>query len=306
MGIFRRLTTSGGEGSTSYPFKFTILVPTAGVTFTLPIVDYGALTPNIVVDWGDGSGTTAISSSTSASRIHSYSAVGSPTTYTVTIYGFLPGFRVNNSASIRSLVTGIVQFGTVGLRTLNFYGCNNLTSIPSSTSMSAVGGYTGLADIETFGSFMRSTGVTSIPSDIFQYSTKATDFANAFASTQITSITTNIFQYNTLATSFASCFLACTGLTSVPSTLFDTNTNVINFSSTFQNCRSLINILQFTYNNSVTLFSNIYNMSTTSNAIAGSQAAPTIWLRTPTPTGTAAFRNCVTLTNYASIPTNFK
>ena len=119
MGIFRRLTTSGGEGSTNYPFKFTILVPTAGVTFTLPIVDYGALTPSIVVDWGDGSGTTAITSSTSASRIHTYSAVGSPTTYTVTIYGFLPGFRVNNNASIRSLVNGIIQFGTVGLRTLN-------------------------------------------------------------------------------------------------------------------------------------------------------------------------------------------
>ena len=304
MGIFRRLTTTGGEGSESYPFKFTILVPTAGVTFTLPLVDYGALTPNIVVDWGDGSSTTAISSSTSASRIHTYSAVGSPTTYTITIYGFLPGFRVNNSSSIRNLITGITQFGTVGLRTLNFYGCINLVSIPSSTSMSAVGGYEGLADVETFGSFMRGTGITSIPTDIFQYSTKVIDFANAFAATQITSISTNIFQYNTLVTSFASCFLACTALTSVPSTLFDTNVNVINFSSTFQNCRTLTNVLQFTYNNSVTLFSNIYNMSTTTNALT--DTAPTIWLRTPTPTGTAAFRNCINLTNYASIPTNFK
>ena len=304
MGIFRRLTTSGGEGSTNYPFKFTILVPTAGVTFTLPIVDYGALTPSIVVDWGDGSGTTAITSSTSASRIHTYSAVGSPTTYTITIYGFLPGFRVNNNASIRSLVNGIIQFGTVGLRTLNFYGCNNLISIPSSASMSAVGGYDGLADIETFGSFMRNTGITSIPTDIFQYSIGATDFANAFAATQITSISTNIFQYNTLAVSFASCLLACTALTSVPSTLFDTNTNVINFSSTFQNCRALTNVLQFTFNNSVTLFSNIYNMSTTTNAMTGT--APTIWLRTPTPTGTNAFNNCINLTNFASIPANFK
>ena len=304
MGIFRRLKTSGGEGSETYPFKFTILVPTAGVTFTLPLVDYGALTPNIVVDWGDGTATTAISSSTSASRIHTYSAVGSPTTYTITIYGFMPGFRVNNNASIRNLINGIIQFGTVGLRTLNFQGCINLISIPSSASMSAVGGYEGLADIETFGSFMRSTGITSIPTDIFQYSTRAIDFANAFATTQITSISTNIFQYNTLATSFASCFLACTALTSVPSTLFDTNTNVINFSSTFQNCRSLTNVLQFTFNNSVTLFSNIYNMSTTTNALTGT--APTIWLRTPTPTGTAAFRNCINLTNFASIPSNFK
>jgi hypothetical protein len=45
-------------------------------------------------------------------------------------------------------------------------------------------------------------------------------------------------------------------------------------------------------------------MSTTTNAITGT--APTIWLRTPTPTGTAAFRNCINLTNFASIPSNFK
>jgi hypothetical protein len=34
--------------------------------------------------------------------------------------------------------------------------------------------------------------------------------------------------------------------------------------------------------------------------------APEIWLRIPAPVGTAAFRNCIGLSNFASIPSNFK
>jgi hypothetical protein len=45
-------------------------------------------------------------------------------------------------------------------------------------------------------------------------------------------------------------------------------------------------------------------MSSTSNALVGT--APEIWNRTPTPAGTDAFNNCVNLTNFASIPLNFK
>jgi hypothetical protein len=45
-------------------------------------------------------------------------------------------------------------------------------------------------------------------------------------------------------------------------------------------------------------------MSSTTNSLAGS--APTLWLRSPVPSGTAAFRNCTGLTNFASIPANFK
>jgi hypothetical protein len=79
---------------------------------------------------------------------------------------------------------------------------------------------------------------------------------------------------------------------------------VVNFSSTFRNCRALTNVLQFTNNLNVTIFNNIYNMSSTTNALTGT--APTLWLRTPTPSGTDAFNNCFGLANYASIPANFK
>jgi hypothetical protein len=45
-------------------------------------------------------------------------------------------------------------------------------------------------------------------------------------------------------------------------------------------------------------------MSSATNALTGT--APTLWTRTPTPAGTDAFNNCFGLSNYASIPTNFK
>jgi hypothetical protein len=74
--------------------------------------------------------------------------------------------------------------------------------------------------------------------------------------------------------------------------------------SCFRNCRSLTQPLQFTFNTSVTTFANIYNMGTTTNSMTGT--APTLWLRIPQPFGFAAFRNCINLTNFAAIPSNFK
>ena len=217
----------------------------------------------------------------------------------------MPGFTVNNNSVIRSLITELVQWGIVGLRTINFYGCLNLTAIPGSASLSAVGGYTGLDEVLNFTNFMNGTRITSIPSDIFLFSPNATSFASAFSSiSTITTVPTGLFDNVPLVTSFASCFFACSTLTSVPSTLFDLNTSVTTFSGTFRNCRALTNVLQFTNNINVTTFTNLYNMSSTTNALVGT--APELWNRIPAPAGTDAFNNCTGLSNFASIPVNFK
>jgi hypothetical protein len=301
MSIARKLIPSD-TASQAYPFVFKIITTSANTVFTTPLVDYGGLTPALYINWGDGSSSGLITSSASANRIHTFVSAG---TYTITISGFMPGFKVNNSASIRNLITELVQWGSVGLRTIDFYGCINLTSIPTSAGMGSAGGYTGLNEVINFTSLFQATRISSIPSDLFAYSPKATTFSNTFSSnTSITSVPTGLFDLVPLATSFASCFFSCTSLTSVPSTLFDQNTNAVNFSGTFYNCRALTNVLQFTYNTNVTIFNNVYYMSTTSNALTGT--APEIWLRSPTPSGTSAFRNCTGLTNYASIPSNFK
>jgi hypothetical protein len=301
MSIFRRLVES--DSSQVFPFVFKITTTAANKVFTTPLVDYGGLSPSLIINWGDGSANSPlITASNSTNRIHTYVSAG---TYTITISGFMPGFTVNNNSIIRSLITELVQWGIVGLRTINFYGCTNLTSIPGSASLSGVGGYTGLAEVVSFASFMRGTRITAITADVFDYSPNATTFTDSFSGiTTITTAPTGLFDNVTSATTFASCFFACTGLTSVPSTLFDTNTLAINFSSTFRNCRALTNVLQFTYNTNVTIFNNIYNMSSTVNVLAGT--APELWNRTPTPSGTDAFNNCTGLSNFASIPVNFK
>ena len=300
MGIFRRLTTQGA-GSTLYPFKVQITTTTANKAFRLPIYDYEGLTPNIVVDWGDGS-SDVITSSSDIALTHTYLTAN---TYEISISGFMPAFTVNNSVSTRGLYTAIIQFGINGLRRLNFQGCNLLTSIPSAASLSAVGGYDGLDEMIDWTGFMSRTALTSIPSDMFGYSPYAQIFSSAFSFTQITSVPSGLFDNVPLATDFTSTFYGCTSLTTVPLTLFDACPNVVNFSQTFRQCAAITSgVIQFTYNTAVTTFQNVYYMSSITNSISG--AAPTIWLRTPTPFGTGAFRNCTGLTNYGTIPSTFK
>jgi hypothetical protein len=300
MGIAKRLVES--ESSVVFPFVFKITTTASNTVFTVPLVDSSGLTPNLTINWGDTTASPLITSSTSSDRIHTYVTAG---TYTITISGFMPGFRVDNSSAIRNLITELVQWGIVGLRTINFYGCINLTAIPGNASLSGVGGYTGLSEVSSFASFMRSTRITAIPEDIFDYSPNATTFTDSFSSVPtITTVPTGLFDNVTLATTFASCFFACSALASVPLTLFDNCPSVVNFSSTFRNCRALVTVLQFTNNTNVSIFNNLYNMSSTTNALTGT--APELWNRTPTPSGTDAFNNCVNLTNFASIPANFK
>ena len=286
MGIARRLTPTAMKA-----FEFTISVG-AGDIFTLPLVDYIALTPNFNVSWGDGT-DNIILSSTDTNRIHTYASAG---TYTISILGFCPGFIVNDTASIKNLITSITQWGNVGFRQVNFYGCSNLTSLATD--------YEGLVDVELFSSFMRNTGITTIPSDIFKYAINALNFSDAFSFTNITTIPSGLFTYNTNAGVFSSTFNNCLLLASYPSDLFDTCINAVNFSSTFRLCKLLTFPLQFTYNTQVTTFNNVYNMSLTSNSMSGT--APSLWTRNPLPFGVGAFRNCTGLTNYASIPSYFK
>jgi hypothetical protein len=295
MGIFRRLIPSDEE---VVPFRVQVTTSVSNTVFTLPLVNYGTFTPNFSVNWGDASSGTVVSI-TDSNRIHTYV---NPGVYTITITGFMPGWKVNNSSAIRTLITGIIDFGRVGLRTLDFFGCGNITSIPASGTMEV--GYDGLSEMVSFAGFMRGTGITTIPTDIFQSSPLAQTFTDSFSFTSITSIPSGLFSSNPLASVFSGTFNGCQSLSSYPSNLFDACPNVINFSSTFRNCRALTQPLQFTFNTQVTTFGNIYNMVSTTNSMSGT--APTLWLRVPEPLGTAAFRNCTGLSNFASIPVNWK
>lgn len=116
MGIFRRLVPLDG-GGTPVPFKIEVTTTSNGQIFTLPLVSFGTFAVDIDVDWGDGTSISTITSVSDTNRIHTYTTAGA---YTIQIFGQMPGFKVNNNAAIRSLITEIIDFGRVGLRTLDF------------------------------------------------------------------------------------------------------------------------------------------------------------------------------------------
>ena len=291
MSIARRLIASSGGGEVE-PFKFQLTV-SAGQTYGLPLFSVAGTQPNINVDWGDGS-ESAVANVNDASRFHTYTSGG---TYTVSIIGSLPGFRVDND-TYKLLYSAILEWGNVGLRSLNFYGCVNITSIPSATN--------GLSRVTQWNNTFRGTSITSIPSGLFDFSTSAYEFVDTFSFTKITSVPNNLFDNNTGVSSFASTFNACTSLISVPNELFRYNTTVINFSSTFRNNRALTNIPTFQYNQNVSIFLNVFNMSSTNNGSSNWGTVEALWDRNPEPLGVNAFNNCTGVTNYNAIPINWK
>ena len=291
MSIARRLIASSGGGEVE-PFKFQLTL-SSGQTYGLPLFSVAGTQPNIIVDWGDSSEST-VTNVNDVARFHTYTSGG---TYTVSIIGSLPGFRVDNDA-YKLLYSAILEWGNVGLRSLNFYGCVNITSIPSATN--------GLSRVTQWNNTFRGTSITSIPSGLFAFSTSAYEFVDTFSFTKITSVPNNLFDNNTGVSSFASTFNACTSLVTVPNELFRYNTNVINFSSTFRNNRALTNIPTFQYNTNVSIFLNIFNMSSSNNGSSSWGTVEALWSRNPEPLGVNAFNNCFGVTNYSSIPVNWK
>lgn len=308
MSIARRLIpAASGGGNFLEEFIFEVTVG-AGDVFTLPLDNYGEITPNFTVDWGDGSSVGEVTSRFDPDSQHIYSSAG---TYTVTIFGIMPSFKVNNNVNIRSKITAIIDFGITNIKELDFNGCSNITSIPASSTMAA--GYRGLEQIINYNAFMKNTSITSIPSDLFAGASNANIIADAFSGTDITSVPSGFFDNCINVFSFASCFLGCTSLATIPIDLFDNCSSVVNMSSIFRNCISLENIPSFANNTSVTTFANIFNMSTTSNQSSLWELNEALWLRNPEPLGTDAFNNCTGIgTNpdsdysYADIPLNWK
>ena len=307
MGIARRLISiSGGE---LRAFKFTIRISSTNTQFQLPLTAPSGIQPNIVVDWGDGSNTSTITSTSSADRFHTYTSTGD---YQVSISGYCTGFNVNNGTN-RLLYRSIDDWGTINLEQVDFYGCSNLSVLPNDGSGNATLN-DGLNAVKRFDSAFRGTGITYIPTGLFDFSSNVTSFVNTFVFCQgITTIPSGLFDNNPLVTSFSGTFNACLNLTTIPSGLFDNNPLVVTFESLFRNCRSLTQIPEalFNGNQSVTTFANAFNMATTANALQ-TGSTPTdsngdeIWERTPTPIGTNCFAFCSGLTNFATIPLTFK
>ena len=107
---------------------------------------------------------------------------------------------------------------------------------------------------------------------------------------ELISVSENLFSNCTKVTDFSYTFQYCTGLTSIPANLFSNNTAVTKFSNTFRYCSGLTGNVPTDTDGTP-----IYNRSTPGKegyAIVTSHAN--------------CFQDCTGLTDYDSIPSNWK
>lgn len=197
----------------------------------------------------------------------------------VTVYGCfnsclgLTSVDVNLFNNYYSASNAIVNYAYV------FYGCNNVA-------------------------------FTTVPADLFRYSINAKQFQAAFGYTKISTIPSGLFQYNTLAENFTNCFIGIL-IISIPSNLFTGLSQIKYLSSCFQNCHELLSIPATLFDsvgtagtvNYTSCFS-IVGTGAAYNKITG--AVPELWLKPNNPVGTSCFLNRTAVSNYASIPSNWK
>ena len=138
--------------------------------------------------------------------------------------------------------------------------------------------------------FNGCSGVTSIPSSLFAYTTHIVTFRGCFAGTSITVVPESLFAAATSATDFSFCFCDCTALGSraVGDNTFMYNTMATTFESCFEGCINLINPSLwgkvFQHNTNVTSFKRCYANSGIQNAYSS-----------------ALFVNCTNATDFTEV-----
>lgn len=147
----------------------------------------------------------------------------------------------------------------------------------------------------------------NIPEDLFENCTKVKNFDSVFVYCigLNGSIPANLFANCPEVTSFTGTFEFCETLTgSIPANLFAACPDVTSFSTVFYYCENLTGSIP------LSLFDNNNDVSDFSYAFGGCEkltgSAPTIWLRGNVSKKTGCFAGCTSLSNYNSIPSNWK
>ena len=260
---------------------------------------------NCEVDWGDGRGKETI---TTDRPSHNYS---SPGTYTVKVYGdFERMYKCSNN------VTKVVSWGNSNTSLNSMYeaflNCVNLTSIPNDE----YGIFSNVTDFNF--TFNSCTSLVTIPENLFTNCSNVTHFNGTFSycSGLTGSIPEGLFSNCTNVTTFNNTFGNCSGLTgSIPENLFATFSKVTTFSNTFYGCSSLISIPEGLFSNcsNVASFDSTFSYckNLTGNTPTGTDGLE-LWERAgqhgypSSISGKQCFKYCSKLSNYSSIPTEWK
>lgn len=261
---FNSVASSLGLTLTQIQLSWTIVIDTAAydaeaVDGQIPFCLRGTKDVSMKVDWGDGTVETFTSANAVAECIsHEYASPGEYSirmecadfdrlyvycgmTYDFDVYTYTSTLKqvlspLPEIAGTYSL--DIVTYEGVGIAKNSmrgcFFGCSNMTSIPSNL-------FVNNSKAESFnGCFYNCRSLESIPSGIFECNAEATNFSGCFDSCDgLTTLPEGLFSRNAAAENFEQCFTFCQNLQTIPSGLFSANTRAESFMRCFYYCTKL-------------------------------------------------------------------
>ena len=203
--------------------RFTVKVESGNLGFFIPFPDSGNTPATITVSWGDGTPAVVVPKGTTLATgdkfEYTYAEAG---TYTITI---------GSGATADKQQIPVLNFNQRG----SSYNPNKLVSLETPllnmncSSLSKA--------------FRICENLTTIPGNLFEKNTAATDFSNCFYyCKELQSIPGGLFASNTAAINFSTCFNHCDALTTIPESLFANNTEATKFSQCFADCTALTTI----------------------------------------------------------------
>ena len=271
-------------------------------SFTLPLiqrhptVSMDDFVYDFTVYWGDGTSNT-ITSWDDPNKTHEYADIGD---YNVTIEGTCECLWYQVYEGYPLPLTELVEMtDNCGLKILRLYNCDLEYIDPSFNKME-------LIDLER--TFARCPNLTTIPAGLFDNCTLVTKLWGCFESSGITAIPSGLFDYCTAAEDFGYCFEGCPGLVEIPDGLFDNCPNVIYFHYCFAYCESLTTLpvlnnerVRYYYD----MFMHCDNLIGLAQPFIDRSEAFAI-AHGITLSHSMCFAYCESLTDYETIPSNWK
>ena len=208
------------------PFIMEVTM-TAGETMSIPLANYAG--SDFSIDWGDGTAVENYYTNTASNCSHVYANAG---TYQIQMRGKVASLNFSAAHANRNNVKKVVQWGDVQfIKSLRFYGCYYLTEIPQ-------GEIPNFYRLTTAYNMFRSTGITSIPENLFALGFNIESFSSAFESTNIsTSVPEGLFFNSPIATQFGSTFRDSPITGSIPERLFVNQPGATLMNMTFDGTR---------------------------------------------------------------------
>ena len=258
--------------------QFTVKVESGDLKFNIPFPESGVTPAAIMVSWGDGTPVVVVPKGTTLAAgdkfEYTYAAAG---TYIITIGSDVTADKQQipvlnfeqragsyNPNKLVSLETPLLNMNCSSLSKA-FYSCQKLTTIPGNLFEKNT------AATDFSNCFYNCILLGSIPKELFASNTAATNFSNCFSSCNaLTTIPESLFANNTEATNFDQCFADCIALNTIEARLFANNAN-INIIRCFYGCTALTTISTdlFANNTAIKSFNYCFYNCTALHAIPG-------------------------------------